>query len=130
MIIAGHFLTCYQDYVVVDGRVVDLDTFEVIVGGVIPLNHVLGDVRNVLSRVTLARDVDIEAFHAEGIYEVLPEAIEVIANVNLIVDSNVSWRETDADRLINPDIVGQIRVGIRVRGWLVSAWLPKHRTVF
>lgn len=110
-----------EGVVVVDGRVVDLNTFDVVVLGVVLVKHGIGDIRNILPCVGLASDVDFVSSQTESVHEVLPKGQELVGDVGLVHyfggGSRRCWRETRADWLVDVHHVGQVcpRVGVANR---------------
>ena len=72
-----------QGVVVVDGRVVDLHTLDVVVICVVSVQHSRRDVRVVLSSIRLASNVDLTTVEIKGIDKVLPETHKVTRDVDL-----------------------------------------------
>ena len=72
----------------------------------------------------LASDIDLVTLQAERIYEVAPEAHELLRNIILVLSRHRTGREAGADRLLNPDDVGELVPRPRVRIRLERAALP------
>lgn len=78
-------LTIDQNIIVVDGRVIDLNALQVEMSFVLTVQHSRRNVRNILTGIALASDVNLVALHAKGFNKVLPEIIELIRNINFIL---------------------------------------------
>jgi hypothetical protein len=113
----------------IDARVVDLYAFNlhsissvnrdpfqdrayVVIILVVFLEHMVGDVRNVLARVRLSSEIHISPSQIERLHKVLPKAHEVSRDVLFIVDllprALGTRTEASSDGLINPNHVCQI----------------------
>lgn len=101
-----------------------MHTLDVVIRGVIGIQHTSCNIRNVLASITFTSDVNLVSFHAKGINEILPETHELRSNVMLVVDSDISGRESGAHRLIDIDHVGEIDPAVGVGHWGVGTWLP------
>lgn len=121
--------TVDQDSVLVDRRVVDLNALQVEVLGVVLLDETLGNVRNVHASIAFTSDVHLVALHAEGVDEATPKVVELVGDVNLVLGSPWTGRETSAGGLVNVDNVGQVVPRVHVADRLVDAGLPEERTV-
>jgi hypothetical protein len=93
------------------------------------VQHSAGDIRDVLSSITLASDVHLVTLHAKGVDEVLPEGVELSSDIGFIVHKGGSRRETSRDWLINPYHVGEVCPGVWVRHWGVSTGLPREGSI-
>lgn len=71
-------LTVYHHQIFIDGRIVDLNTLQIEILRIILFDESLRDVRNILSRITLASDVHLVPFHTKSFNEPLPEIVELI----------------------------------------------------
>jgi hypothetical protein len=56
-----------------------------------------------LTGIALSGDVNLVPLHAESINEPLPEIVELIGDINLILDSGWARGETGASGLVNVD---------------------------
>ena len=101
-------LTIYHHGILIDGRIVDLDTFQVVMSGLISIQHPGCYVRDVLPGIALSSDVDFVALHVECFDEVLPKVIELVGYVNLILNCGRSWREARSRGLINVNNIGEV----------------------
>lgn len=113
--------------------VVDLNTRDIVVVGVVLFQHVHCDVRNVLPSIGFTGDVDLSTSQVEGSHEVLPKSSKVSANIGLVLDrvrgSFGCWRESCTDRLVDPDHVREVGPRERVWLWSVCSTLPQYRAV-
>lgn len=144
--------TIYQHFVITDTRIVDLNTLDVVIFGIIRFQHGIGNVsvsvlelaneqkktrisiRDVLASIALSRNVNISTFHIKRLHKVLPEAHKLSRNIALVVDlsrsTRCSRRETSTNGLIHPDHVCQVSPGVWVSDWFISSRLPQEGTVF
>ena len=111
-------------------RVVDHDAVDIVVLRVVGIEHGVGDVRDVVARVTLSRDIDLLVVQAKCIQEVLEEAEELLSDICLIFCSRFTLRETCTHRLLHPHHIREIDPSPRVLDWSKRAILPKERTIF
>lgn len=113
--------------------VVDLDTCDVVVVGVVLFQHVHCNVRNVLSSIRFTSDVDLPTSQVESSHEVFPKSSKVSANVGLVLNrvrgSFGCWRETCTDRLVDPYHVCEVGPRERVWLWSVCSTLPQYRAI-
>lgn len=122
-------LTFDQHGVIADTWIIDLNAFHIVVVGVVLLQHIVGNVWDVLSGIGLSSDVDIGAGHVECGDEVLPESSKI--SRDLIFAGDVSrcivtvWREAGSNGLIDVDHVGQVDPREWIGLWGVSARLPQ-----
>lgn len=114
---------------VLDARVVDHHSLDVVVLCVVLLNHRVGYIRAVLSSIGLSSNVDLSAVKAKEVHEVAPERKELIRNVNLVCGVRRTLGETSSNRLLDEDHVGQIVPSISVGHRAVSACLPNDGAV-
>lgn len=85
-----------------------LNTLQIVVSRIITIQKVASNIWNVLPSITLTRNINLVSLQAERVDEILPEPGELIANINLIIDKNISGGVSSTNRLIDPDHVGQI----------------------
>lgn len=83
--------------------IVDHDGLDVVVGGVVGVEHGVGDVGDIVSCVTLAGDEYLAALQSEGIHEVLEKAEELRGYFVLVRCCWSPLREAGANRLLNPN---------------------------
>lgn len=112
VIIVFHFIykprgvTFNQCIILVDGRVVDLNSFDIEVLGVFLVQHRGGNVRDVLSGITLSGDVHLAALQPEGVHKPFPKVHKLLRDIRLVVDRWWSRGEPRSGRLVHPDHVG------------------------
>jgi hypothetical protein len=114
--------------VVCNDRVVDVDTLERHIR-VISSDEGVGNVRDVVTAVALTSEVEIPALDTEGLNELLVEANELLAKLDLVDNIGCALSETNADRLLNPHHVGKVDPSVGVLHGSKSASLPCERTV-
>lgn len=87
------------------------------------------DIREVDASIAFAREVHIPIFHAEKLDEVLPEADEL--DCQLIFGLNLWFAlcVADAEWLIDPDNVSQVKPGEQIWCWFVHSTKPIDRPV-
>ncbi len=107
-------LTVNHGAIFIDRRVVDLDTLNIVIRRIVGIQHTSCNIRNILTSVTFTSDIDLVSFHAESINEVLPETHELSSNVVLVIDGDVSRRESSAHGLIDVNHVGEVNPAVRV----------------
>lgn len=92
-----------QDRIRPNAWVVNLNSRNSVIVGIVLLQHVLCNVRDVLSRIGFSSDVHIPASQVESSHEVLPEPGEISPHIDLVVDLGWSSRgsraETGSNRL-------------------------------
>lgn len=123
-------LAINHDAIIIDGRIIDLNTLQVEVSRIILFQHPLCEVRDVLSGIAFSSDINLVALHAEGLDEPSPEVVELVRDIDLILDSGGTRRVTRASRLINIDHIGQLVPRIWIPDGLVDAWLPEEWPIF
>lgn len=79
-------LTVNHDIILVDRWVVDLDTLEVEMCGVVAIEHASSQIWNILASIALPGDVDLVTLHTESLNKSLPEVIELVGDINFILD--------------------------------------------
>ena len=84
-------------------RVVDRDTGEVVVDLVFGVDKCVGNVGDVEAAVGFASQVDLAVLHLERLDELLVEADEFLAQLDLVRDVWSALGETDADWLFDPE---------------------------
>lgn len=67
-----------------------LNTLHIVVRGIVTIQEVTSNIWNILSSITLACDVDLISLHAKRIDEILPECGELIPNIDLVINKNIS----------------------------------------
>ncbi len=96
------------DNIVVDTGIVDHYALCVEVGGVILVQHGIGNVRHVATGIRLASNVNLAVLQTEGVDKVLEETKELLGNLVFVGGSRCTLRKASANRLLNPDHVGQV----------------------
>jgi hypothetical protein len=91
--------------VVCNDRVVDVDALEGHIR-VISSDEGVGDVRDVVTAVGFTSQVKIPSLDTEGLDELLVEANELLAELDLVGNIGCALSEANADRLLNPHHVG------------------------
>ena len=94
------------DCFITNYRIIDTDTSKVEVLGIVGLNEAICDVWDVVAGIRLASDVCLPVVEAKEIDEALVETTEFCSELNLISNVRCSLRETDSNRLFNPEHVG------------------------
>lgn len=79
-------LTFNHNRIVIDGRVINLDTLQVKVSRIVLVQHSLGEIRNVLPGVTLASNVNFIALHTERLDESPPKVVKLVGDINLVLN--------------------------------------------
>lgn len=97
---------------------------------VVRIQHAGRKIGDILTGVALAGNIDFVSLHAERLDKPLPEVVELVGDIKLVVDCRRSRREAGTSRLVNVDQVCQVRPGVRIRTRLVSSRLPEEGTVF
>lgn len=77
--------------------------------GIILIQHPSSQVRDVLTRITFASDINLVALHAEHLNESSPEIVELIRDINLILHCSRSRRKARASGLVHVDHVCKVR---------------------
>jgi hypothetical protein len=95
----------------------------------VPVDHLGRNVRHVLARVALPRDEDLELLHAEQLLEVLEEVHKVLGDVQLVRRRHLADGEPGADRLFDPQHVGEVDPRVRVDLRRVLAPRPLEQAV-
>jgi hypothetical protein len=125
---------------VTDDRVIDRDTCQVEVFVVIRGDEAVRNVRDIVTTVTamviamrllspLACNVCLPVLGLERIDETLVEAAELSSQLHLVSDVGSALAITDADRLFDPEHVGQIGPGVRILDRSQCTGLPSERAV-
>lgn len=83
----------------------------------------ISNVGDIIASIALSRDVDRESFHSERIDKVLEETQELCRDFSFIGSRLGALTEACADRLLDPDHVGQIRPAVRVRDRPVGSYV-------
>jgi hypothetical protein len=81
-----------------DTGVVEHHTLRVVVGGVVLVNHGVGDVGHVASSIRFSSDVDLAVLQTESLDKVLEEAKKLRGGLLLAGSGGVTLGETCADR--------------------------------
>jgi hypothetical protein len=116
-------LTILLNHIVSRAWIVDHDSLHVIQGLVAFVVHSICNVWNVVACIGLSSDVDLTVLKVKGLHEVLPEAKELGCYFDLIGSCWFALRKTSADRLFNPNSVGQIGESVLVLDWCECAKL-------
>lgn len=92
---------------------------------IVLLEKSLRKIRDILSRVTLPGDVDFVSLHTKSINEPLPEIVELIRNIDLILNGRRTRRKARTGWLINVNHIRQVVERIWVSHGLIDARLPQ-----
>jgi hypothetical protein len=76
--------------------------------------HGIGNIRDIVSSVRFASNVDLTAVQTVSIHEGPPETKELLSSLDLVGGGSLALVETCPKRVLNPDGVGQIGEGIGV----------------
>ena len=101
--------TIDHDFVFVDRRIVDLDTLDIEISGILLIQHAGSQIWDILSRVTLSGDVNLVSLHPKSVDEPFPEVIELIRDVVFILDCRRSRGQASTSGLVNINHVCQVR---------------------
>jgi hypothetical protein len=82
-----------------DTGVVEHHTLSVVVGGIVLVNHGVGDVGYVASSIRFSSDVDLAVLQTESLDKVLEEAKELLCGLLLAGSGGVALGETSTNRL-------------------------------
>lgn len=74
--------------------------------------------------------VGSRSFLSLTLYPVLVKPDEVLCSINLVAGGYLSYCESNANRIFDPEHVCNLAPGVRVLRWLQSARLPKYRAIF
>lgn len=109
--------------------VIHQDALDVKVRLVVTVEHGVRDVRDVVTGVTFAGDVDLPSLQSERVDEVLEEAQELPRYVRFARRGRRALTEARTDRLLDPDHIGQVDPGVGVLDRSEGAILPQKRAV-
>ena len=98
-----------------------MHSFDVEITTIVSIKHSRCNIRYILPRVTLSRDIYFVSVHRKGVNEVLLEARELCSHVVLVIYSDVSRRKPCADKLINVNHVSGVSPAVRIHNWGVSS---------
>lgn len=115
------------DRFITNDRIIDRDTGQVEVLGVISRDETVSNVRYVETSIRLSSDVGLPVVNSEQVNKALVEAAELYAKLNLVGNVRDSLGVAYTDRLFNPKHIGQVvpAVGVLYRGkraCLPSEW--------
>lgn len=113
-----------------EARIVHHNAFDVKVLLVFAIKHGVGNVRNVVTGIALAGNVNFPVLNAKGVEEVLEETQELIGDVRLARRGRRTLTETRSHWLLDPDHVGQIDPCVGIPDRSECAILPQERAVF
>ena len=116
--------TILLDSIISYDRVVDGNALKIVVRVIVLGDEGISHIRNIISCIALAGDVDLPLFQLKGGHEVLPKANELVAQLNLVGDIWGALRETNTNRLLDVDHVCHVNKGVRVFGEPLGASLP------
>lgn len=102
---------------ITNDRIIDSNSPEIEVIRIIGFKERIGNVRNVKAAVRFTSNVRLAALDVESVDEILPEALELICELQLVGDVRSPLREAGAHRLFNPDVVGQVGERVWIRRW-------------
>ena len=122
-------LTIHHHVILVDGGIVDLNSLQVIMSGVIAVQHIRCQVRNILTRVTFAGEIDLAVLEAERLNEFLPEIVKLIRDIFLVFHRCRTRGVSSAGGLVDIDDIGEIGPGIRIWHGRMRARLPEKRAI-
>lgn len=94
-------LTLFLNSIRACAGIVDHNTLDTIVGGVIGIQHSIGNIRDVVSCVTFARDEDLSTLQSEGVHEILEESKKLGGNFIFIRCRCIALREACANWLFD-----------------------------
>lgn len=114
--------------VVCNDRIVDVNTLERHIG-VISGDEGICNVWNVVAAVALTSEVEIPSLDTEGLDELLVEANELLAELDLVRDIGCTLSEANADGLLDPHHVGEVDPCVRVLNGSERASFPSEWTV-
>ena len=117
--------TLLQGIEIIHVRIVDQYALEVEIDLILGVEESRCYVRNILTGVTLAGDVNIISLYRKYIYEIRPESHKLCSDVVLIVHTYVSGGIPSTDRLVDINHICEIRPAVRVLVGLVSTRLPQ-----
>ena len=89
-----------------DDRVIDGNSLEVVVVGIVGIEVSLSDVWDVVSSVRFSSQVYLISMYVESIDKVLVESDELLSKTDFINNVGSTLRETYTDWLLHPDHVG------------------------
>lgn len=101
-------LTLLLDCAISKDRIVDTNSSQIVVLLVIRLDECIRDVWDVIATIALACEVHFAVVNFECVDEVFVEADELLAQFYFVRDVRLALRETYADRLFNPEHIGEV----------------------
>lgn len=90
---------------VTDDRIIDGHAAELVVIVIVGCDEGIGDVGDVVAGVGLSSDVGGGALELEGVDKVLPEADELLAELDFVGDVGLALAVADTDGLFDPNNV-------------------------
>ena len=116
--------------VIPNDRIVNSYTSEIVVDRVIRVDECVGDVRHVVSTITLTSQVYLSVLDLKCVDEALVETDELLTELHFVRDVRYPLCITNTDWLLNPHHVGQVDpcVGVLSRG--NCARFPSKRAIF
>ena len=81
-------------------------------------------------RVRLSGNINLIPLQGEGVDEVLPESHELLCYIRFICGGDITGGKACADGLFNPNNIGKMMPGPRIRDRFEGAILPQERPVF
>lgn len=109
--------------------VCDHHALEVVVLGVVLLNEMVADVRDVETCIRLASEVDLLSVQVKGVDEVVEEASKHARDIILILLGDLANGEASANGLVDVEHVRQVGPGPWVLDRAEGAVLPQERAV-
>ena len=139
----------------INWRIVDLNTFHIVVLGIIGIKHSARNIRNILSCITLSyipishqlnipseqtilrlkkemrrkhtSNINIESIQIESSNEILPETFKLCCHIRLIVHGDVTRWESRANRLIDVDNIAKVSPSVGILS--VRNWLVLYNSI-
>ena len=109
--------------------IVDSCSLEVEVLVILRFDESIRDVRNIVARIRLSGQIHLVTLHAECIYEILPEAHELVCHLVFVGDIWGTNRKAGTDWLVDPNHVGKIGPREGVLPGFDCTWLVQDRPV-
>lgn len=94
-------LTLFLNGIRACAGIVDHDSLDVIVGGIVGIQHCIGYIWDIVSCVAFTRDEDLSTLQSEGVHEVLEKSKELRCNFFFIGCRCIALREASANWLLD-----------------------------